>query len=176
MNGMAEIKEMERYLKKKRYFSQQSLKEVDEENNETFLNACKNGDRPYIKYVLEKKMCVSYDEGYKMAILNNQLNVVKCLSEWINSQSFFKFQLPMLKMACFFGYLEIVKYLYEQGMDIHVFADELFTFSSSVGQKKIVEFLFQKGAEVDKKAMRAALTNGHNNVVEYLVSVHGRKN
>ena len=70
------------------------------------------------------------------------------------------------------GYLEAVKYLVENGVDIHYNDDVTLKVSAMGGYLNIVKYLVEKGANVNAhntEALIAAAEKGHYDVVKYLV-------
>jgi ankyrin repeat protein len=70
-----------------------------------------------------------------------------------------------------YGHINIVKYLVENGADIHARDDLALRISAENGHKKIVEYLTENGADIharDDQALRLAAQNGHKEVAEYL--------
>ena len=70
---------------------------------------------------------------------------------------------------------EIVKYLIEQGFDIHLSYDYILTMASREGYLEIVKLLVENGANIhadNDYALLNASMNGHLDVVKYLVE-HG---
>ena len=69
--------------------------------------------------------------------------------------------------------LEIVKFLIENGANVHVNNNEVLKKASENGHLEVVKFLVQNGADVDANnglPLILASQNGHLEVVEYLVS------
>ena len=86
-----------------------------------------------------------------------------------------------LSTASKYGYLEVVKYLVEQGSYVRVSNDEALRFASFNGHLEIVKYLVEQGADVradNNYALRSASIKGHLEVVKYLVeqgaNVHAR--
>jgi ankyrin repeat protein len=70
------------------------------------------------------------------------------------------------------GYLKIIKYFVERGIDIHSQEDYVFRKASEDGYLETVKFLIERGANIHSKhdeALRNASSNGHLDVVKYLV-------
>ena len=77
--------------------------------------------------------------------------------------------------ASHIGVLGVVKYLVNNGANIHTKNDEVLRWASINGNKNVVEYLVDNGADVnvaDDYALRYASANGHLEVVKYLVD-HG---
>jgi len=69
------------------------------------------------------------------------------------------------------GHIEIVKYLVENGADIHAYNDEALQLSTKKGHIGVVKFLVENGANIhvnDDIALRWSAENGHTEIVEYL--------
>jgi len=80
------------------------------------------------------------------------------------------------------GKLDFVKYLVNQGANIHAYKSYAFTISSQNGHLEIVKYLLSKGADIgaDKGyALVGASGRGHLEIVKYLVSkgadIHANK-
>jgi hypothetical protein len=74
--------------------------------------------------------------------------------------------------ACANGHLEVVKYLFERGAEIHFVNDSALREASQAGQLNIVKYLVEKGADIHaglNYSLRWASENGHFEVVKYLV-------
>jgi len=70
-----------------------------------------------------------------------------------------------------FGHLEIVKYLVEQGADIHAEDDFALSWAAQLGHLDIVKYLVSKGANTharNDETLRWAELNCHTAIVEYL--------
>ena len=70
------------------------------------------------------------------------------------------------------GDLELIKYLVEQGADIHAKNDCALRLASYSGNIEIVKYLVEQGAEIHAKnnnALRWASENNHLNVVKYFL-------
>ena len=86
-----------------------------------------------------------------------------------------------LKAASLRGHLEIVKYLVENGADIHAEKDVALRSASFKGHLDIVKFLVENGADIHARnydALRKASQLGHLDIVKYLVEngadIHAR--
>lgn len=67
-------------------------------------------------------------------------------------------------------HLETLKYLYTQGIDIHICNDHLLYCASRSGHLQTVKFLVDKGANVHVGALKVASEHGHLEVAKFLVS------
>jgi len=70
------------------------------------------------------------------------------------------------------GYLEVVKYLVENGVDINTDDDEALRYAAEDGYIEVVKYLHKNGANIsanDDYALKYAVGNGHFEVVRYLV-------
>ena len=77
-----------------------------------------------------------------------------------------------LVITAAFGKLEIVRFLAEQGADMHVFKDEALQLSAENGHLDVVRFLVEHDADVHAQedyALRWSAENGHLDVVRFLV-------
>ena len=102
-----------------------------------------------------------------MACLYGQLEVVRYLSEHYNVNNN-----NSVVIASSNGYIEIVKYLVENGADIHIFNNFALIQSSRYGYIEIVKYLVENGADIyaaNNFALRLASKEGHIEVVKYLV-------
>ena len=70
------------------------------------------------------------------------------------------------------GDLEIVKYLVNQGVNIHANDDEALRDASYNGQLEVVKYLVEQGADIHAKndyALRYSSENGYLEIVKYLI-------
>ena len=70
------------------------------------------------------------------------------------------------------GHLEIVKYLVDNGADVHANDDEALRWAASNGYLEVVEYLVDNGADIHANndgALMWATLNGRLEVVKYLV-------
>lgn len=70
-----------------------------------------------------------------------------------------------------YEYLELIKYLVEQGANIHFNNDEAIMWSAHFGHLKIVKYLVSKGANIyanNSFALFSSIDNGHKKVSEFL--------
>jgi ankyrin repeat protein len=77
-----------------------------------------------------------------------------------------------LSLASEKGHLEVVKYLFENGADIHAKNDEALIWASMNGHLEVVKFLVKNGADIhsnEDEALIYASTKGHLNIVKYLI-------
>jgi ankyrin repeat protein len=66
----------------------------------------------------------------------------------------------------------VVKYLVEQGADIHAKNDGALKWSAAKGCLEVVKYLVEQGADIhseDEHALRYSARNGNLNVVKYLI-------
>ena len=78
-----------------------------------------------------------------------------------------------LRAASRYGYLEMVKYLVENGADIHARNDNALREASRYGHLDIVKYLVENGADIhalNDEALRMASYNGHLDIVKFLVN------
>ncbi len=78
----------------------------------------------------------------------------------------------LLKLKWIYLEEHIVKYLVEQGADVHAYNELATIWSASKGQVEVVKFLAGNGADIherDEYALRCAANSGHVDVVKYLV-------
>lgn len=81
----------------------------------------------------------------------------------------------LLYRAATLGHLGVVKYLVEQGANIHALDDDALCYASKNGHFDIVKYLVEHGANIhagDDGALRWASRNGYFDIVKYLVE-HG---
>ena len=79
-----------------------------------------------------------------------------------------------LSWASFYGKLEIIKYLFEDGANIDSNESEALRWASEDGRLKVVKYLVQNGANIHAQndyALRIATLNRHLMVVKYLKSL-----
>jgi len=76
--------------------------------------------------------------------------------------------------ACQEGYIELVKFLVEQGVDVHVYGNNALIKSAESGHLEVVKYLVEKGANIhtnNDEPLRLAQENRHPKVVEYIQSL-----
>ena len=77
-----------------------------------------------------------------------------------------------LTSVCSNEHLHMLKYLVEQGIDIHIDNEAALITSCSVGHLESVKYLVELGANVKakkSKALKVAIESNHKDVVEYLI-------
>lgn len=90
---------------------------------------------------------------------------------------------PVFTLACFFGHLEMARYLAEKGADIHAAASNgtgynALTASVAAGHTEIVRWLLERGLDPDYRygqgysPLLTAAANGHLDIVKLLLA-HG---
>ena len=80
----------------------------------------------------------------------------------------------VLEIAAEKGNLEVVKFLVEEGVDVHTYDDCALCGAAEKGHLEVVKFLVAKGADVharDNYALRWAADKGHLEIVKFLKSV-----
>jgi len=100
------------------------------------------------------------------AIKNDDLESVKILLQ----RGFYN-DYPLRKAARY-GHLEVVKYLLEQGADLHVDNDYPLRKAARYGHLEVVKYLLEQGADLhvdNDYPLRYAAENGHLEVVKYLL-------
>ena len=73
-----------------------------------------------------------------------------------------------------YNYFNIVKYLVNQGINVHVWCDYALRWSARNGHLKIVKYLISKGADIhanNNEALQWSIENGRLRVSEYLKTV-----
>ncbi len=78
----------------------------------------------------------------------------------------------MLRDTAERGYLDVVEFLLEKGVDIHALDDAALRSASYFGRLEMVKYLLEKGANIhanDDEALIWASTQGHLDVVKYLL-------
>ena len=118
------------------------------------------------------------DEVYKMKrILRKKVNIdirrylrsVKCPTR--EEKSYLKYEMCTfgtddVEWACWAGYLDVVKYLDEEGKQC---TEEAIDLASENGHIDVVKYLVEKGKQCTTKAIDWASMNGYIDVVKYLV-------
>ena len=80
-----------------------------------------------------------------------------------------------LRQASRNGHLEIVKYLIENGANIHAENDYALRWASNEGHLEVVKYLIKKGTDVHAEndhALRWASGKGHLEIVKFLIENH----
>jgi hypothetical protein len=76
------------------------------------------------------------------------------------------------RWSSYWGYLEVIKYLVENGADIHSCDDYALGCASYFGRLEVVKYLIDNGANIhgnDDASLRCASSNGHLEVVKFLL-------
>ncbi len=73
-----------------------------------------------------------------------------------------------LKTAARNGHLEVVEFLVENGANIHSTNDLALSLAAAGGHLDIVKYLGGKGADISPRALRLAVKNDHKDIVKYL--------
>ena len=78
----------------------------------------------------------------------------------------------VLKKACKYGNLEVLKYLHSRGVDIRSHYSDALKLASQYGHLEVVIYLVENGCKIRARndyAVRSASARGHLDVVIYLV-------
>ena len=84
----------------------------------------------------------------------------------------FGLEYPKLSHCVKEGYLDIIKILFETGINIHEYDDIALRVSAENGYLNVVQYLVEKGANIHshhEHALRLSAERGHLDVVRYLV-------
>ncbi len=73
-----------------------------------------------------------------------------------------------LKVAAMGGYLNIVKYLVEKGANVNAHNTEALIAAAEHGHYDVVKYLVDRGAIVNDKALKGAVKYGHDEIIEFL--------
>jgi hypothetical protein len=90
-----------------------------------------------------------------------------------------KHELSLLRMVSELGKTDILKYFKAKGLDIHIKNEMPLINASSYGNLEMVQYLIENGANHeanDYNALHWAVIKGHENVVEYLLSIGSKPN
>ena len=134
------------------------------------IEAARKGEVEIVKHAIENGANVHTAADYplKLAVYAGNLDLVKLLlasSDNVRDDIAFRW-------ASVAGKIDIVKYLVEKGVDIHLLNDTAFRMASFEGQLPVVKYLVGKGANMhinNEEALRTASLHGHFDVVKYLV-------
>ena len=77
-----------------------------------------------------------------------------------------------VRLASYYGQIEVVQYLVSQGANIHAYNSEAVRLASEKGHLDVVRYLISQGADIhakDNYAVRSASHNKYFAVVAYLV-------
>ena len=111
------------------------------------------------------------NEALKLAYENGCLEIATILVK----NSFFTSNHEALIQASQYGNIEAVKYLVENGADVHADDDKALIFASKNGNIEVVKYLVEYGSDIhanNDEALEQASYFGHLDVVQYLVE-HG---
>lgn len=135
-----------------------------------------------IKYINQK----GYNQLEK-AIFNNKLDTVKLLTAHGSIKTIVEIN-RFLYYASNYGYLDIIKFLVEEGTgtlvaDINNDNYHCFRIACQRGQIEVVKYLISKGIDINLEnsySLRYAISNSHFDLVKYLVEngalVQGNEN
>jgi len=132
-------------------------------------SAFEYGQLDIIKYLMSKGAFIGQID-IENIILKGYLHIIKYLLE--QNYNFSRHaREEMLILASRFGNLEIVKYLFEQG--IETYKNMALIASSSNGYLEITKFLVEKGAEIsydNEQPLCCAIYSHHKKITEYLIN------
>ena len=138
-------------------------------------NAVKNRDLELVKELILKGANVLANNGEIIvdAVKNNydifKLLAVKAIIDFNNVDFWNGF---LLRLSAENGHLDMVKFLVQNGADIHMLDDYALLFAAENGHLDVVKFLVQNGANIQSRsdrALRFAAQNGQLDVIEFLV-------
>ena len=72
------------------------------------------------------------------------------------------------------GHIKIVKYLIENGADIHSSGEGALLLATEKGYLEVVKYLIEHGSDIhanDNEALRLAAESGHLDIVKYLINI-----
>jgi hypothetical protein len=79
-----------------------------------------------------------------------------------------------MRMASYYGRLDVIKYLIEKEGNVNANNDECLRHASSNGYVDVVKYLVENGADIhiyNDEALISACANGHLDVIKYLIYV-----
>lgn len=116
----------------------------------------------------QREFHVNYQELLRKAAQEGELNLVE---EAVKNGADVNRYGTALVDASNYGYLEIVKYLVEQGTNIHIYDELALRAASASGHLNVVKYLVSQGADISAKndaALKWAKEEGQLDVVNYL--------
>ncbi len=109
-----------------------------------------------------------YDKIAIAAIINGHLGIIKYL---INNKNINTFSEYLLYKAAYYGQTEIVKYLVENGADIHMDVNTALKTAASYGFIDIIKYFIEdSGIEFDKFIILDAAIPSGQEIYRYLTS------
>ncbi|XP_048257810.1 serine/threonine-protein phosphatase 6 regulatory ankyrin repeat subunit A-like [Haliotis rufescens] len=162
---------------------------VDEKNDNILHLACLCGQKEVVKYVLSQDIVDINGRGRQtttpvmLAARNGHKEVVELLVKKGADLSL-AYNTPgsnVLHLACFYGHVDVVKYLLSQDtVDVNSrgrYKQTPMMRAAKNGHKEVVELLVKKGADLSlaynadgSNVLHLACVNGHVDVVKYLLS------
>ena len=145
---------------------------ADITNDNIIFKAIKGGNLEIVKYLINNGCgATKIDYCMRLTCIRNKLDILKYLSEKYNIN-----HSENLRIACYKGYYEIIKYLIKKGGDIHIYEDAPLRISCEEGEYETVKYLIEKGADLHSRenySLRHASARGYLNIVKYLVEQGG---
>jgi ankyrin repeat protein len=112
------------------------------------------------------------DEAIQFAAWKGDLTIIVSILQRcenpIKQNMIRMFDNSAVRQAAMNGHLDVVKYLCEQGVDIHAKNNLAVRYAAMNGHLEVVQYLVEQGADIDE-AVRYAVEKGHLDVVQYLV-------
>jgi ankyrin repeat protein len=96
--------------------------------------------------------------------------LLECMFQVIDHIDFTIKNNILLNYGCRCGYLEMVKYLIEEGADLHIDDETPLTWAAEEGRLEVVKYLVENGADLNNEyVLYGAAEAGQFEIVKYLV-------
>ncbi len=148
------------------------LKSVNETNAQSVLIYASDTERmDLLMIAIEKGADInsSYEDSYMQISYAIE-------SEWLDGVKYFiengsYIDLDELDLAATYGYLDIIKYFNDIGIDIHERDDWILVTSASAGQIDLVKYLMKNGANKrHDEALRESVKSNNIDIVKYIIN------
>ena len=159
------------HLEVVKYLVEECNADIHSDEGYILAKSARNGHLRVVEYLVSKG---ASDDSLESALtwsgLSENLHSVKYLVQCTNID-----KVVALKICAELGILELVKYLVEEGVDIHANDEDALWSSVSEGHLEVIKYLVAKGADVhhdNETPLRCAAHFGNLDVVKYLVEEH----
>lgn len=120
---------------------------------------------------VERVKKTTWKEWFHTAVKNNDLNALNTL--YMLGGNILE-EKDLITIACKEGYLNIVEFLLDKGVDISHNGGLALMYACKNGYLKIVELLCEAGANIEYHEggpLRAAVSSGHLDIVQFLINL-----
>lgn len=147
---------------------------VHSHNETPIRNAIVSGNLDVVKFLIENGAKIHpWDHSQaNISVIFNDLDVAKYLVENCGVDIHLDSDLFIRAKSTVWGNFDKIKYLIEQGADIHANSDEALRMASRSGCLNIVKYLVENGADIhanSDEAIKEAYFNNHYKTVRFLI-------